>query len=61
MEIQDGAKAKLKKVGAENLSNEELVRAFLDSFGQSQKINQLTKSFLGYNWRHSWLRLTKSK
>lgn len=37
MEIQDEAKAKLKKVGAENLSNEELVRAFLDSFGQSQK------------------------
>lgn len=45
MKIQDEAKAKLKKVGAENLSNEELVRAFLDSFGQSQKINQLTNHF----------------
>jgi DNA repair protein RadC len=45
MGIHDGAKNKLERVGAENLTNEELVRAFLDSCGQSQKINQLVSHF----------------
>lgn len=45
MEIYDNAKTKLDRIGAENLSNEELIKAFLLCQGQNEEINALNRKF----------------
>jgi DNA repair protein RadC len=45
MEFFNSAKNKLERLGAENLTNAELIRAFLVCCGQNQNINQLSTTF----------------
>ncbi|KAF0337077.1 JAB domain-containing protein [Pediococcus acidilactici] len=45
MLLKDGAREKLTKIGAENLTNAELLRAFLSCCGQEQAVNRLSQEF----------------